>query len=351
MHTKCSIRSFLKISDGLRIAFFGTDSFSVEALSRVIASGKRNPGMISSLDVITRSIKPQGRKREFVDVPIGIYAGNHNISIHRADTNKEIMDITSEIGPNMAIAVSYGKLIPAELLNNLKFGGLNVHPSLLPKYSGSSPIQYTLMNDDKKTGVTVQTLHPSKFDRGAIIAQSEEQNIEETDNYHTLLNKLGIIGSDLLVEVLEKQLYLQSHTNIEHLNYEFSLAPKILPSASQIKWDEHTNRQIKRLNDALGPLHTFKRCNLLRKKKSIEELHKVILEDIGSCNSIYDRKEPGTFHSGTGNDNNQLIVHTKEGAVSVGKIKMQYCSYEDPITFMSNIQKRSGNTDLKFSIN
>lgn len=344
---KPNIRNVCTGKKGLSIAYFGSDRFSVQSLKKLVEYHKKNPGKVSSIDVITRSIKPTGRNlKAFVDVPIGEYCEGEKIRIHRADSSDDIMDILSKSHFNLAIAVSYGKLIPEGFLKNMKYGGLNVHPSLLPKYSGSSPLQYALMNDDSFTGVTVQTLHPSKFDKGDIVLQSDPIPIAETDNYDSLQEKLGAYGSNLLLNVVDNRLFEQPR-KLKNNCYAFSLASKIKPVQSEIRWDLLTSRKIKRLNDALGQLHSYKYCDIRKKKREIKETQKVIFNDIELTNDFpEDISQPGEFV--LDENKNKLIVKTIDGAISIGKLKFQYCSEEDPKTFMNYLTKRSGDTSRKF---
>lgn len=333
----------------LRIAFFGSDSFSVQALSKLVHLRSINPSLIAQIDVITRSVKPQGRKRVLTDIPIGVYTSGileqNYINLHRADSQGEILDLLGRINPNLAIAVSYGKLVPLEFIGHCKYGGLNVHPSFLPRYSGSSPVQYALINDDPTTGVTVQTLHPTKFDKGDIIAQSEPVPIEEDDNYASLLEKLGNEGSELLVKVIENKLYVPPVTPLP-ARYPFSLASKILPSASQVNWETHTNRKLKRLYDTFGSLHTYKSSTAKRKKSKVtEDYLKVMLDDVKPYLGVIELSKNGQFW--LDKSANRLIIKTIDGAISVGRLKMQYCDFEDPIEFIERLQKRSGTADIK----
>ena len=342
-----NVRNVCTGKKGLSIAYFGSDQFSVRSLKKLVEYHRKNPGKVSSIDVITRSIKPTGRNlKTFVDVPIGEYCEGEKLNIHRADSSHDIMNILSKSRFNLAIALSYGKLIPEGFLNSMKYGGLNVHPSLLPKYSGSSPLQYALMNDDSFTGVTIQTLHPSKFDKGDIILQSDPIPIAETDNYDSLQEKLGEYGSNLLLDVVDNRLFeLPRETKNNH--YAFSLASKIKPVQSEIRWDLLTSRKIKRLNDALGQLHSYKYCDIRKKKKEIKENQKVIFNDIELTNDYAEELlQPGEFV--LSRNKNKLIVKTIDGAISIGKLKFQYCGEEDPKTFMNYLTKRSGNTSRKF---
>lgn len=323
----------------LRIAFFGSDAFSVASLARLQALKQKNPGVISQLDVVTRSIKPTGRNlKNFVDVPVGAFATAQNLHVWRADSGADILGISHQY--DLAVAVSYGRLIPGEFLSKLTFGGINVHPSLLPTYSGSSPIQYALMDDAKVTGVTVQTLHPTKFDRGSIIKQSSPIHINNDDNFALLLRKLAEVGADLLENViLSGEFVNPPGVDSKH---PFSLASKITPGRSEIKWEAMTSRQIRRLSDALGPLHTYKWVDIVKKKQRVRDFYKVILDDIEEAGSTSLR--PGEFKLA----DEKLLIGTSDGALTVGKIKLQYCGYENAATFIKLLRKRVGETDDVF---
>lgn len=327
----------------LRLAFFGSDAFSVTSLARLNTLRLENPELIAQLDVITRSIKPTGRNlKTFVDVPVGQFASSQNLPVWRADSGKDILNISSRY--DLAVAVSYGRLIPGEFLSRTTFGGINVHPSLLPQYSGSSPIQYALMDDQKTTGVTVQTLHPTKFDHGAIIEQSGPIVIEEEDNFLLLLQRLAGVGADLLENVIVSRKYIDPLEVKSSQHY--SLASKISPKKYQIDWQKQTSRQIRRASDALGALHTYKMVDIVKKKKRVHELYKVILEDIREVNNPTCVTLPGQFELG----DRKMLIKTLDGVVSVGKLKFQYCGFESPETFMKLLPKRAGDTGQFFEL-
>lgn len=321
----------------LRVAFFGSDKFSVASLARLNSLKLENPGLIGQLDVITRSIKPTGRNlKTWVDVPVGTYASENSLPVWRADSANDILALKSRY--DLAVAVSYGKLIPGAFLSACTYGGINVHPSLLPKYSGSSPIQYALMEDAKSTGVTVQTLHPTKFDHGSIIVQSEPVEIANNDNFVLLLSKLASIGADLLLEVLVEGKF-RTPLSVES-KHQYSLASKITPKRSQVDWNTMTSRQIRRRFDALGPLHTYKMVDIVKKKKRVHELYKVILDNIKEVPNHDELATAGQFAL----VDEQLLVKTIDGTVAVGGLKLQYCGLEDPATFFKHLPKRTGDT-------
>lgn len=327
----------MAIPGNLRIAFFGSDVFSVASLSRLCQLQQQKPTLISSLDVITRSIKPTGRNlKQLVDVPVGTFATARKLNLHRADNSEGILQLLAQNEFDLAVAVSYGKLIPEQFLSQMKYGGLNVHPSLLPMYSGSSPIQYAIMEDRKNTGVTVQTLHPTKFDHGEIVLQSLPVPIAENDKFSDLQARLSLLGAEMLAKVISEGLYNEPLNY--HSNFQFSLASKILPKMAQINW-QTPSRKIKRLADALGPLHTYKYVDITKKKRKTQEFQKVILDDIQEIPSCT-LQTPGEFQL----QNGSLVMKTIDGAISAGQLKFQCCGEEDPSTFMKLLEKRAGNT-------
>lgn len=336
----------MTIRSALRIAFFGSDRFSVYSLNHLLKLRNRRPELIESIDVVTRKLKPKGRNLKVMeDLPVGEFATQNNVNVLRADNTPEILDCLGYGNQfNLAIAVSYGKLIPKLFLDQLDFGGLNVHPSLLPRYSGSSPIQKALINDDEHTGVTVQTLHPTKFDKGQIISQSNPINIEDQDNYFTLEAKLGEFGGRLLANTLENGKY---HDSIPlKSNYEYSLASKINPSQAQISWDTNKSRQIRRLSDALGPTYTYIYCAPFKKKMG--GFKRVILQDIQEIPAL--EKSNNTSGSFRLNEQqNTIEIFTVDGAISVGKLTFECCTVEDAKTFYKRLNKRIHNAEYVFT--
>lgn len=327
----------MKVPQNLRIAFFGSDAFSLASLKKLHAL-QRTSNVIAELDVVTRDIKRSGRYlTDLKDYPVGIYAQENSLPLFRADSRRAIVDQLMPNGYDMAVAVSYGALIPGKFLKSLTYEGLNVHPSFLPQYSGSSPIQYALMDDCATTGVTVQTLHHTKFDHGDIIARSQPVEISYDDNFSSLQDKLALVGADLLASVIQDGDY------VEHFSCpspeKYSLAPKITSQMAQIDWDNYTSRQIVRRLQALGPLYTCKFASVIKKKKLKEQLNRVILDDISEA-STDGLTTPGEFKL----HDNRVLVKTIDGAVSVGKLKYEYCLEEDPTTFMRNLSKRAGQT-------
>lgn len=321
-------------NEPLKIAFCGSDLFSIYSFKALLQYSQLHQDKISSIDLITRAPKATGRGRKNLrlveileQLPIlqqQYYNNNKQILTHTPESLAEFLEIQKQRNFNLVIAVSYGKLIPAKFLEALKYGGLNVHPSLLPKYSGASPLHFALLNHDLYTGVTVQTLHPTKFDRGKILLQTpplsipkllalgeledqkeiqssssssslealqsidyadlsdlvynenkEEQSsssssaiLKNSNPLLSLTKSLGKIGAQSLLKVIDDSSYLSPSssslsTTIENNNkkYQYSYASRIPSTASQINFKTMDTKSILIHNKVLGPLYAFQKVN------------------------------------------------------------------------------------------
>ncbi|KAK6333319.1 Methionyl-tRNA formyltransferase [Orbilia javanica] len=209
---------------GIKILFCGSDDFSLTSL-KALQAVKEATGdeVIESIDVVLKYEKPSGRGlKEQRPNPVRKFANSKCMSIYTLDA-EQFNDWKPPHAVDLIVAVSFGLFIPSRILEYARFGGLNVHPSFLPKYWGASPIQHAIINDDKTTGVVVQTLHPSKFDAGRIIAKSDPVDInididikprtfpppttDPESPYQKLESKLAEVGAKLLTGVIENQHY------------------------------------------------------------------------------------------------------------------------------------------------
>ena len=185
--------------------------------------------------------------------PVKEYSQENNFEIYQPDKlkgNTKIIDKIKSLNPDIICVVAYGMILPKEVLDIPKYGAINVHPSLLPKYRGSSPIQYAIMNGDRKTGVTTMYLD-IKMDAGDIILQ-QEVTIGSQETTGELWNRLSTIGAKLLVETLEK-IEKGTAPRIKQ-GEEYTLAPMINKEMSKIDWENKTALEIKNLARALDPI-------------------------------------------------------------------------------------------------
>lgn len=185
--------------NGTRIVFFGSSEYSLYPLSRLYRKRYRILGVVSSVD------KPVGRKQKITPSAVKLWAKKHGIKTagfeKRKDLQLKFEDFLGARKADFFVVCCYGLIIPKKILDIPKYGSLNIHPSLLPKYRGSSPVQKAIINGDKKTGVSI-ILMDEKMDHGPILGRKEER-IRKDDQADELYKRLFLKGADLLIEVIE----------------------------------------------------------------------------------------------------------------------------------------------------
>ena len=181
------------------VVFMGTPEFAVPILQSLID----NPEYDIQA-VLTQPDHHIGRKRTLHQSPVKELAEQYNIEVLQpAKLSKSPeMEKIINLQPDLMITAAYGQFLPTKLLAAAKIGAINVHGSLLPKYRGGAPIQYSIINDDKETGVSIMYM-VKKMDAGDIISQRSIP-IEDTDDSGTMFRKLSLLGRDLLLETLPK---------------------------------------------------------------------------------------------------------------------------------------------------
>ena len=177
----------------MRIVFMGTPEFSVNVLE----------GLLEKYEVVlvvTQPDKLVGRKQTLEYSPVKKAALQHGLSVFQPIKIKDDYQAVLDAKPDIIITAAFGQFIPNVILNYPKYGCVNVHGSLLPKYRGGSPIQTSIINGEKETGITIMYM-ASKMDAGDIIAQRSIPILPEDDN-GTMFDKLSVLGRDLLLETL-----------------------------------------------------------------------------------------------------------------------------------------------------
>jgi len=226
---------------GLRVLFFGSDRFSVLSARKLFE-------VCGSLEVVAPVPSVGvGRRKVLKDGPLREWAKKNEVRVWDAPKTKKLRPDLPLWLPNcdeveerfdLGVVVSFPFFVPAEIIRAFpKFGAVNVHPSLLPKYRGAAPIQHAIMNQDAETGVTLQRLDPSKFDAGGILKQRKIP-IGATDDFEDLISRLGEAGGDLLTDLVKSW---NSGKFVEEMAQDESLvsrAPKIGPSDRLIKFNE-----------------------------------------------------------------------------------------------------------------
>ncbi|KPI36561.1 Methionyl-tRNA formyltransferase, mitochondrial [Cyphellophora attinorum] len=306
----------------LNVLFCGADRFSVAHLQALHEESTLPESSIGSVHVVTRTDKRHGRGSSAITAPpVKDAALQLGLNVHQLDT------FTGWSPPptDLIVAVSFGLLIPSRILQASKYGGINVHPSLLPDLRGAAPVHWAIMLGRKHTGVTIQSLHPTKFDHGVIIAQTPAPGIPINGRYGGLTDTLSAFGCDMLLDTIRKGLYKPPYQPIAPRKFdELAMAPKIASEHRQIDFDSLTAEDIIRRSNALGRLYTFAQDATGRKVRV------VINENIG----IYVPQDPqvrdickwqpvghpyaiqgadGHFLSPMSATNNALFINTIDG--------------------------------------
>ena len=225
-----------------KIVFMGTSNFAVHILKSLYQNGYP----ISA--VYTQPPKKSNRGQQLTKSPINSFSENISLDVRTPlslKNNKEEELYLTELQPDIILVISYGQIIPKNLLNIPKHGFLNVHASLLPKWRGAAPIQRSIMNLDKETGISIMRINEN-LDEGPVCNQyslkiSEEMNSEE------LSEKLSLIASEKILDILD---------NIDDGNVEFkdqdhskaTYAKKIQKKEGKIDWNENAEKIIGKIN-------------------------------------------------------------------------------------------------------
>lgn len=179
-----------------RIIFFGTDDFSVPSLRALIEK------KIVVATVVTKPDAPSGRGKQLSKPPVAIAAQECGINVLQPEElDDDFLEQLKQIEADIGVLVSYGKILPKEVIDIFPHGIINVHPSLLPKYRGPSPIEAAILNGDKVTGVTLMELD-NEMDAGPIYLQ-DSIKLDQTETRTDLYEKLSTIGANMLSENLE----------------------------------------------------------------------------------------------------------------------------------------------------
>lgn len=231
----------------LRILFMGTPDFAKESLEDLYEYGYEICGVVTTPD------RPSGRGMKLIGSPVKQYALEKNLKLFQPEkitNNKEFKETIKEMNPDIVCVVSYGMILPKSFLKIPKMGCVNVHPSLLPKYRGSAPIQWAILNGDKITGVTTMYMD-EKMDTGDIILKQEVE-VGEDETTGELWNRLSTIGSKLLIETLEK--IEKEIAPREKQGENFVIAPMLSREMSKIDWENKSSSEIKNLVRGLNPI-------------------------------------------------------------------------------------------------
>jgi methionyl-tRNA formyltransferase len=247
------------------IAFMGTPEFSVPTLDALIKN------KFNTICAYTQPPKNSKRGKKVNPSPVEEFCKKNKINFRNPTNlnNKEEFKIFKELSPDVVIVVAYGQIIPKNFLSIAKFGFINIHASLLPKWRGAAPIQRAIMNGDEKIGVSIMKIE-EKLDSGPIIA-SKEIELNQNVTHGEIEKKLSVIGANLLVENLKRleggdlKFTVQVHS-------EATYAKKIDKNETKIDWSLDATKVLARIH-GLSPNpgawfeHKRERFKVLRANK------------------------------------------------------------------------------------
>lgn len=213
----------------MRVVFMGTPDFAVPSLEKLLAKG------YDVCAVYTQPDKPKGRGHKLQAPPVKELALQHEIPVLQPSTlrKEEVQEEIRSWNADVIVVVAYGKILPKAVLDAPRLGCINVHGSLLPKYRGAAPIQWTVIHGDETAGVTTMFMGEG-LDTGDMLLKAETPvGAEETAG--ELFDRLKDLGADLLLETLER-LERGELTPIPQKEEEATLAPMLSKELSVIDW-------------------------------------------------------------------------------------------------------------------
>ncbi|MBU1026777.1 MAG: methionyl-tRNA formyltransferase [Candidatus Margulisbacteria bacterium] len=291
----------------MKIIFMGTPQVAAETLKELIKSKHE------IICVVTQPDRPKGRGQKVVFSPVKEVALQNDLPLEQPEkvkNNKVFVSLLKSLNPDIIVVVAYGMLLPKEILDIPKYGCLNVHASLLPKYRGAAPVQWALLKGEQETGITVMRLN-ELLDTGDIIFQ-EKVEIDDNDNAITLLDKLFDLGKGTLLKALG-QIENGTVKYIKQNDSQATNAPMIKKESGEIDWTKSANEIHNRIR-AMVPwpvAHTFYKEKLLKIWRS--EIHVLGLET--------KTKQPGTIIQVV--KNLGFVVATGNGNLLVSEVQLE----------------------------
>lgn len=293
------------VPDAMKIVFLGTADFALPSLEGLVAAGHRVAAAVTQPD------RPAGRGRRLGEPPVKRRAGELGIPVRQPESLSSAPEIAhiAALAPDLVVSAAYGRLIPASYLASAVRGGINLHPSLLPRWRGAAPIAWALIAGDRETGVTVHRL-VERLDAGEIFAQ-ERFPIEEGDDGLSLAHRLARAGARILcsavsgIEALRAAPYPQDDSRA-------TLAPKLAKEDGRIDWRkraEEIHNRVRGLIPWPGAFTHLERAG----ERRLLKVHATRVVPAGSG-------APGTVLAASGED---LVVAAGEGALRILRLQAE----------------------------
>lgn len=215
----------------MRIVFMGTPDFAVPSLEHLIAAGHTVCG------VFTQPDKPVGRHQNRLQPPpVKVVAATHGIPVYQPVKMRDgtALELLRQLDPELIVVAAYGRILPDDILALPKYGCINVHSSLLPRYRGAAPIHWAVINGDAETGVTIMHM-ATELDAGDVIAQVSTP-IDPEETVETVHDRLALLGGELLERTVER-IAAGTASRTPQDPEKVTLAPMLSRALSPIDWN------------------------------------------------------------------------------------------------------------------
>ena len=295
------------------IVFMGTPDFSVPVLKMLIEN-------TNVLLVVTQPDKIVGKDKTVSFNPVKKLALEENIPVFQPMRIRKDFEKLKNLDIDLIVTCAYGQIIPKEVLDMPKYGCINVHASILPKYRGSAPIQWCLFNNDDVTGVTIMYMDEG-MDTGDII-KIKEIPILDSDNVGTLHDKLSKLGCDLLLEVLPT-IFSKTNDRIKQGN-NYTMAPMIKREDERLDFNEEGKKIIGKIKG----LNPWPLANIIINNQEIKVLEAEFVQKKVDNTGII--KEI---------DKKNLGITCKDGIIYLKKIKPSGKKVMEINSFLNGIDK------------
>lgn len=305
----------------MKVIYMGTPDFSVGALEAIIKAGHE------VVLVVTQPDKPKGRGKAMQASPVKECALSHGIEVFQPTKIRESENVEylRKFGADIFVVAAFGQILPKSILDMPKYGCVNIHASLLPKYRGAAPIQWAVINGDEVTGVTTMLMNEG-IDTGDMIAKKQVR-LAEDETGGSLFDRLADTGAELIVEtmkMLEEGTAEFTPQNSEEATHTSMISKEL----GSIEWSKPA-AEIERLIRGLNPWPSA----YTRLKGKTFKIWKAQVVEVSSSD------KPGTIIK-IGKD--ELLVQTGEGALSLMEVQLEGKKRMDVASFLRGCQIEEG---------
>ena len=293
----------------MRVVFMGTPDFAVSALECIINAGH------DVIGVFTQPDKPVGRKQILTPSDVKNCALEHGIDVFQPKSlrNDESFELVKNLDPDVIVVAAYGKILPKNILDYPKYGCINIHGSLLPKYRGSAPIQWSVINGDKETGITIMQMDEGIDTGDSLMERAIPIGINDTAE--SMFEKLAALGGEMIVDAL-KTAEKGEFSPVKQDEALSSYAPMLNKDISVIDW----NKPAVTVHNLIRGLYSWPVAFTYLGGKKLKILSSSPCEDSGVPGSVIST-EP-------------LTVACGEGAVIIKELQLEGKKRMDSKSFL-----------------